>query len=42
MEFQLPRIIMRAKEDLFIDVSPIEREFILVKGWTTRRFSVLK
>jgi hypothetical protein len=33
---------MKAKEDLFIDVSPIVREFILVKGWASRRFSVLK
>jgi hypothetical protein len=42
MKFQFPRIIKKAKEDLFIDVSPIGREFILVKSWTTRRFSGLK
>jgi hypothetical protein len=27
---------------LFIDVTTIGREFVLVKSWTTRRFSVLK
>jgi hypothetical protein len=32
----------KAKEDLFIDVPPIEREFILVKDWETQRFLVLK
>jgi hypothetical protein len=30
------------KENFFIDVTTIGREFILVKNWTTRRFSVLK
>jgi hypothetical protein len=27
---------------LFIDVTSIGREFIIVKSWTTQRFSVLK
>jgi hypothetical protein len=36
------RIIKEVKEGLFIDVTPIGREFILVKSWTTRRFSVLE
>jgi hypothetical protein len=27
---------------MFIGVTPIGREFILVKGWATQRFSVLK
>jgi hypothetical protein len=40
-KFQFPRIIKKAEEDLFIGVTPIGREFILVKGWATR-FSVLK
>jgi hypothetical protein len=30
------------KKVLFTDVSPIGREFILVKVWTTQRFLVLK
>jgi hypothetical protein len=42
MKFQFSRIIKKAKEDLFIVVTPIGREFILVKSWATRRFSVLK
>jgi hypothetical protein len=41
-EILYPRIIKKAKENLFIDVTPIGREFILVKSWTTQRFSVLK
>jgi hypothetical protein len=41
-KISVSRKIKKAKEDLFIDVSPIGREFILVKSWTTRRFSVLK
>jgi hypothetical protein len=36
------RIIKEVKEGLFIDVTSIRREFILVKSWTTRRFSVLE
>jgi hypothetical protein len=28
-------VFKKMKEDLFIDVSPIGREFILVKSWTT-------
>jgi hypothetical protein len=40
-KFQFPRIIRKAKENLFIDVTTIGREFILVKRWTTQRFSVL-
>jgi hypothetical protein len=40
-KFQFQRII-KAKENLFIDVTPIGREFLLVKSWTTPRFSVLK
>jgi hypothetical protein len=42
MKFQFPRIIKKAKKDLFIGVTPIGSEFILVKGWATRRFSVFK
>jgi hypothetical protein len=42
MKFQFSRIIKKVKEDLFIAVTPIGREFMLVKGWATRRFSVLK
>jgi hypothetical protein len=35
-------MIKEVKEGLFIDVTPIGREFILVKNWITRRFLVLK
>jgi hypothetical protein len=30
------------EENMFMDVTPIGRGFILVKSWTTRRFLVLK
>jgi hypothetical protein len=42
MKFQFLRIIKKAKEDLFIAVTPIGREFILFKSWKTQGFSVLK
>jgi hypothetical protein len=42
MKFQFPKIIKKVIGGLFIDVTPIGREFILVKSWTTQRFSVLK
>jgi hypothetical protein len=42
MKFQFPRKIKKAKEDLFVGVTTIGREFILVKNWTTQRFSALK
>jgi hypothetical protein len=35
-------MIKEMKEDLFIDVTTIGREFMIVKNWTTRRFLVLK
>jgi hypothetical protein len=35
-------LIKEVKEGLFIDAATIGREFMLVKNWTTRRFSVLK
>jgi hypothetical protein len=41
-EISFSRIIKEVKEGLFIDVTTIGREFILLKNWTTRRFSVLK
>jgi hypothetical protein len=31
MKFQIPRIIKKVKENLYSDVTPIGREFILVK-----------
>jgi hypothetical protein len=41
-EISFSRIIKEVKEGLFIDVTPIGREFILVKSLTTQRFSVLE
>jgi hypothetical protein len=35
-------MIKEMKKDLFIDVTTTGREFMIVKNWTTRRFSVLK
>jgi hypothetical protein len=42
MKFHFSRIIKEVKENLFIDVTLIGREFVLLKSWTTQRFSVLK
>jgi hypothetical protein len=41
-KISVSRIIRKAKENLYTDITTIWREFILVKSWTTRRFSVLK
>jgi hypothetical protein len=41
-EISFSKIVKEVKQGLFIDVTPIGREFILVKNWTTQRFSVLK
>jgi hypothetical protein len=41
-EISFSRMIKEMKEDLFIDVTTITREFMIVKNWTTQRFSVLK
>jgi hypothetical protein len=37
-EVSVSRIIKKAKEDLFIAVTPIGREFILVKNWEPKEF----
>jgi hypothetical protein len=41
-EISFSRMIKEMKEDLFIDITTIGREFMIVKNWTTRIFSVLK
>jgi hypothetical protein len=42
MKFLIPRKVKKAKEDLCSEITPIGREFILVKVEQTQGFSVLK